>query len=216
MSNIKNIVVVGSPRHDYLKHLSFDKNTFCRNYSLDSSKKIILWTTQSHDQNLISNNENELNCSLLFPFFYQNRDKFNLIIKLHPNEDQKSTIYHKWNNRFGKFVTILNYEEDTSKIIKISDVTIIKNSTTGMESILLNKPIIILDLIKNLDYSIYTESGFDLVVKSKNDLKVIFKKVFTQDYQNLFKERRNKFQSERFPYFGNSTDKVIKIIKNEL
>ena len=79
----------------------------------------------------------------------------NFIIKFHPNEDLlfRSHLVNDFNK--NKNIVVLHKEHDSIDIINASDICITTFSTTGFESILMDKPLIIM----NIDISGFIDRG---------------------------------------------------------
>lgn len=205
--------IIGIPRYDFLQNIEkfFDKSTICKKYNLDPSKKIVLWATQTHDPLLVMSGENEINCKNLFPFFYENKDKYEFIIKLHPRENQNAPLYRKWNRRFDNFAKIIQGNENIYELIFVSDCVLLKHSTVGMEAILLNRPILIIDFKKTHDVSGYTKYGFN-VVKKIEDLPRYLSIIEEEEYKLKFRELRAKFIEDRVANFGEASKELVNFI----
>lgn len=124
---------LGSPQHDKIKGHKYNRETLLKKYGLNELP-IILWATQGHDKRL--QKEHEELAKLLREMPNQ------VIVKLHPNETDKS-IY--------KGFKVFGRSSDLFELIYIADLIIIKNSTVGIEATLFNKPVIISNLMDNIE-----------------------------------------------------------------
>ena len=209
------IKITGAPRYDILKNKIFDKNKILKKYKLPKNKKIILWATQTHNEKMQKSGENEKNVKTIFRVFSKLKDEFHLVIKLHPNEDQRAPLYKKYNKKYDNIATIIGRGGNTFELIYISDMVITKSSTVGIEAIIMKKPLILAELIKSYDLSTYKKYGVP-VFRNKIELTRYLKLAKTKKYLKNFEKMRKKFIDERISFLGCSTKKLIKIIEKSL
>lgn len=167
------ILITGNQRYDNIitANEKYSRAEFCNKYNIDSATKIILWTTQSHGWSM------EENISYFEEIFnaISKINSLTLIIKQHPNE----TIIHR--NLIQNFMDKFNHihvivppkEADTTELIFISDLTILKNSTSGQEAVIFHKPLIVLDFSNNPDSVYYVKEGVAVGVYEHGELKNI-------------------------------------------
>jgi hypothetical protein len=207
----KDIKIIGCPRYDEFVNKKFDISTLKQIYGLDKSKKIILWTTQTHCS-FFKENENELNCKLLFNYFYKNKDKFEFVIKLHPNEKQRNTIYDSFNEQFGNFAKIFRGKANTQELLNICNYLIVRHSSVSTEALILNKPLLILDIFKENDYLFLLDYGFNNIIYSRKSLLENLDLFETSKFKKEFAKKRTKFLKENFPFLGKSSTQAVKLI----
>ena len=206
-----SVVVTGQPRYDFLRYANkiFNKKEIIKKYNLPKDKKFILWATQTHG---LSIGENIKNIKAIFRAMEKLQNKYHLLIKLHPNENQNARLY----KRFLKnktFATIINGKQNTYELIYLSEAVIIKNSTVGTEAILMNKPIFITEIIKSIDVSLYTSYGFKCIIKKHGDLVKYIKRLNDEKVIRDFQKKRGYFLKDRLTNFGCATEKVYEVIK---
>lgn len=211
----EKVVVTGHLRYDFLKDADkiFDRDKTLRKYGIDKNKKIVLWATQTHG---FGNKENRLNAEMMFRTFAKLKDKYHLIIKLHPGEDQNAPLYIEFNKKFGDIATILKGKENTFELLYVCDALVTKHSTVGIEAIILNKPIIITELMKSASFSLYTDYGFDLIIGKDEDLEKFLQLIERKNYRERFATVRKNFMEDRVAHFGNSTDEIAKVIRRSI
>ena len=168
-TDIERIKVMGMPRIDYI----LDKNNIIK---WEKTKKTILYVPTFRKNETL--NVQELIDSI-------NKDKYNLIIKLHPLDktkvDEKYTSYNKYN---------------TIDLIKVSDYIITDYSAVAFEVATLNKPLFfyLYDIEK---YENARGLNINLKEEMKNSTKTNIKDIIsiiendTYDYEELkkFKEK---------------------------
>lgn len=218
------ILPLGVPRYDFLKKYSINKKEIYSKLNLPTDKKILFWPTQTHDSLMSSTKENDLNADVVFETISKKKDWF-LLIKFHPGENKKNSLafYNYYKKKYNlSRVKILDYSEiSTYDLILISNGVILKHSTVGKEAILLNKPIINLELLNSWCLDEYKELKSSLIIKKREDLIKILNCITTNKYKELFKLERDKYLQKHFCNFGCASEKIaqniIKIggLKNE-
>jgi len=207
----KAIRVTGQPRYDFLAYSDdiFNRDKIIEEYGLPRNRRFIIWTTQTHG---LSKRENIKNVQEILRAMKVLKDKYHLIIKLHPGENQKAPLYKKY---FGDkdFATIIDGKANTYELIYISDALITKHSTTGIEAIAMGKPILLTEFIKSVDLSLYTDYGFDYILRSYRDLIEYVRLIKSGELLDDFERKRAFFIKERLAHFGNATQRVVKILE---
>lgn len=215
--NENQVIPLGCPRYDFLATYKLNKNKLKEKLSIPKDKKILFWPTQTHDKLMSESGENELNSDIVFKSLKKQKDWF-LVIKLHPGEDKNKSFkfYKSFINKYKlNSCVVLNYNDvDTYDCIGLSDALVLKHTTVGMEAILMNKPVINLELKKSWDISQFKFLKSALVVRQEKDLSLFLNKLLTKEYQKLFKRERDKYVKNHFTNFGDSTKKIVEFIKN--
>jgi len=213
-SNIsKNVMVIGQPRYDILCQLEtrYSKKRIIEDLGLDPHKKIVLWTTQTHGLSYI---ENIKNIEAVYNAMSSLKGEAQLIIKLHPSEDQDAVLYSK--KRYNPL--ILSKNVDTYRLIFCCDVLITKYSTTALEAIMLGKPVIVLNLSGEPDRENYVRENVALGVYTPETLINTIKKIFKDDDTVAQLKKCHKEYIEKYLYKndGKSTERMLKLIESLL
>ncbi len=214
----EQIKVLGCPRYDFLRNLRIDRKDVLQKNKIPN-KKILFWPTQTHDRIMTRNGENELNAEAIFKGIKDKQDWF-LLIKLHPNEDQDKGI--KFYKEKARENGVKNYkilraeEENTYNCISISKAVVLKHSTVGMESILMDVPIINLEIIESWSLKQFKELKSSLIVKKTGDVSKIIKKLETNKYKKIFSEARKKYIKEHFNNFGSATERIANYLMSHI
>ena len=210
----KKLKITGSPRYDHLfELLSIPKEKLIKKYSLSSEKRYLLWATQTHDKLMSKTGENKINAEAVFSEM-KKIDDWNLIIKLHPGEDQKAKLYKRMMKKYDIDVNIFGRNADTGELIRLSDAVLIKNSTVGMEAIFLGKPVLLLNIVKSHSLETYTKYGFDLLINKKEDLNRLLYSIDDDRFRIEFEKKRKYFMRERCANPGKSAESVWKVIES--
>lgn len=209
-----SVVVTGQPRYDILYHVNeiYNKEQFLKKYNINKNHKIILWTTQCHG---ISDEENKKNFKAMFESF-KNITEVTLIIKQHPGEGKKYTKMIKNALKDYNLNTVIPPKRsDTYEQLYVCDIMVTKNSTTAMEAVALNKPVIVLNLSGEPDAIEYVEEGVALGVYDEKELKPTIEKLLKDDSE--LAENRDKYiQKYLYKVDGKSTERVVRLIERTL
>ena len=206
----EQVIVTGQPRYDILHHIDkiYSKKRFLEKYEITPEHKLVLWTTQSHG---LSDEENTKNLMAMFKAT-QNLKNTTLIIKQHPGERKKHT------QKIKQYLT--NYKINAVMVPKSSniyeqifvcDLLITKHSTTAMEAVALNKPVIVLSLIDSTDYAGYVEEGIARGVYKEEDLTTTIEELL-QDDSYLAKNRDKYINKYMDNIDGKASERVVDII----
>ena len=207
---VDSVVVTGQPRYDILyyadKIYSKDKNF--KKFEINLDYKIILWITQCHG---LSNEENIKNFKAVFETM-QNLKDVTLIIKQHPGEGKEYTkMIEKYLNSYKINAVVTPKDSDTSGLLYACDLMITRHSTTAMEAVVLNKPVIILNLSGEPDPVEYVKEGVALGVYDEKDLKATIDKLLKDDSE-LAKNRGKYIEKYLYKLDGKATERVVNLI----
>jgi len=175
--NQGKIVHTGQPKFDLLRSrfINVEKSPLLKKYSINDKKKKVLLTSvpyideiESVDAILsITEYMRYLQC------FYKNIQQFpdiQFIIKPHPNENptihQEMLRLHDKNDN----LLLMEQEVDTFELIYISDLLITTFSTSGLEAVVLNKPVITINLTGRPDPVDYAKQGVAIGVYEEKNL----------------------------------------------
>ena len=208
-----SVVVTGQPRYDILAEADkiFDKDKFFSRYKINRTHKIILWTTQCHG---ISDEENIKNFKAVFEIMQDLKDT-TLVIKQHPNEEKKYTKMIKdYLNKYDlEMNTVITPKSsDTYEQLFGCDLMITRHSTTAMEAVALNKPVIILNLSGEPDPVEYVKEGVALGVYKEDDLKTAIGRLLMNDSE-LAKNRKKYIEKYLYKIDGEATERVVNLIE---
>lgn len=200
------VVPLGSPQHDFLAHMKFDRKKLLKKYKLNPNKKIILWATQGHDYLMNKTGEWDKTMDVIYKVARKLKKTHEFIIKLHPGEEQLG-IKYKWKAFLTKTpIKIFSHNSaNLHELISISDYVIVKHSTVGMEAILMGTPVINTEVMRSYDLSLY--QGCPRIHNSEDLENILFKNIFSKNSKE-FKMFRKKFIKEHFANFGHATEKV--------
>jgi UDP-N-acetylglucosamine 2-epimerase len=94
----------------------------------------------------------------------------------------------------------------------VCDLMITRGSTTGMEAVALNKPVIVLDLTHKSDVIGYVKEGVALGVYKAEDLKPTIEKLLRDDSE-IAKNRERYIEKYLYKVDGKATERVVNVIE---
>lgn len=202
----KKVVITGQPRYDVLYHADklYDRAKIMRDLGLNPDKKMLFWTTATHGASLA---ENIKNIKTVYNAMASLKDVL-LVIKLHPEEDQKALLY-KADKSFEPL--IVGGEEDTYPLLFACDLMMTKSSTTATEAVALNKPVISLNLSGEPDMVRYVAERVALGVYKEEDLKPAIERLLKDDSE-LAKNREKYIEKYLYKIDGKSTERAVNLI----
>jgi CDP-glycerol glycerophosphotransferase (TagB/SpsB family) len=106
---------------------------------------------------------------------------------------------------------IVGKEVNTYELLNACDLAITKWSTTGLEAIALNKPLLILNLGGEPDRVEYVKEGVALGVYNEKDLTPTIEKSLKDDSE-LAKNRGKYLEKYLYKIDGKATERVVNLI----
>lgn len=206
----ENVLITGLPRYDVLSNASeiYSRTEFFNEHKIDPSSKIVLWTTQCH---VVSEEENTANFQAVFGAIKDLRG-ITLIIKQHPAEGKIFTEkMRRYIEDYQINCLIAPRDADTYELLFISNLVVAKASTTVMEAVALNKPVIILNLSGEPDTVEYVQEGVALGIYAKADLKEGIKGLLSDDSE-LASNRTGYVENYLYKMDGLATDRVVSLL----
>jgi len=198
----EKIILTGSPQFDeYITRKKDKKEKILKKYNISlSTKKIILFTAQPFRYKV---DENYDRLSLeeqkqIFDNLFDVTKELNLflIIKLHPTNELSF-------EEISEFIPVKKYENnlilkhgqgDLFDIISICDISITYNSSTAIESMLLDKPVITVNFSNKKDTINYAQYECVIPVYDKNMLRDAIINLLNSD---ILKEKL-RIKADRF------------------
>lgn len=214
LRDTKKIIVTGQPRFDKIAKAGecFDKLTICRRFGLNADAKILLWATETHALTL---KENKDNISLVYGAA-QSIKNLQLVVKLHPAEDQQAILYRQ---NPGNVPLIVKGDQNIGELIYVCDAIIIGSaSAAGIEAAILGKPIIVLNLSGKPDVMPYVEKGVAIRAHKGDDfVRVTNDTLYSKEVQGKLARARKRFVYD-YAYLqdGQASERVAKLIIDQV
>lgn len=220
------IVITGSPRYDrYLpsdENLIKEKERICRELDIDQHKKIIVFATQIAGGKIgfanlhLSHKEGK---DLLYTMvnLMKNYPDKQLVIKLRAAQEEEITNKIVNESNLDNIKIILN--TNIYELVNICDILITPWSTVGLEAMILDKPVITMDLtgrvVPHHAYKrLYVESGAAIGVYTEKDLiPAIRDALYNEEVRKKLAEERRKFVYEYvYKQDGEASKRVADLI----
>ncbi len=224
------VVITGAPRLDYyINKNSMSREEFFKSINVDPNKKIIVYTPQFSIRHMNFANWHftfSERASFLRNTFLASKkiDNSFVIVKMHPSD-----FDYNLPNEIAKSMNFKNYlvtkNVDLFELLSNCDVLITVQSTTGLESMILKKPVIDIGIKKpSIDKSFFKDSIGYLYVKSgsalesKNNLNDLTRKInLLINNKKIQIKLRNNMEKLVYDYSykqdGKATERVVDLIK---
>jgi surface carbohydrate biosynthesis protein len=160
-----------------------------------------LWTEKQRDEFTLSIVETVKEMS-----------EIQLIVKLHPLENVD--VYKKIFTKMLNEITICQNEVNLYELINASDVVMSVASTASLEAMILDKPIITLNLNGGPNYIPYVEDGTSIGVYNKEDLVPAIKDaLYNEGIRKKLEKERSKYVYE-YAYIqdGKASERIVDLI----
>jgi len=206
----EQIVVTGQPRFDKIANSKFTKENSCKKFGLDPRKKIIIFAAQkpSSEENIT---KKAINCFLKEIKKIKNKEDFEFIITM--RKDMLIKQISKINKKCK--IKIIRWG-DIHNLLSCCDVLITAFSTVAIEAVLLDKPVIAINIgAKKGEYIEYGDEGVGFKITSEEDfLPSLNKILYDKRFKERFKIARKKFiKNYNYKLDGKSNIRVVKLIK---
>jgi|GEM_PF-957629 len=194
-SVVNRVFVTGNPRYDYCFKWKphFTKQDIFDNLKLDINKVTVLFASQAivKFSSYRTDDENEVLTGRVLDFFRTAPD-YQLIIKIHPYED--INVYKNVVEQSGLGNVRVVKDVNIIELINSCDLLLTKNSTTGLEAMIFDKPVVTIELGKRREQVPYGATGAAISVHNTGDIKAAIEKSLKDSKtQELLKANRAKF-----------------------
>jgi UDP-N-acetylglucosamine 2-epimerase len=208
------VVVTGNPGYDILSQIreSCTREDVLKPYQIDPSKKIVLWTTQSHG---LTDEENQKNINAVNQAAGELPDCV-FIIKQHPNEPEKYTrFYESQKQSVLDNIVIVPPKANILELILTCDMMMAKWSTTIIEAMAMDKDIVVLNLGSDRDRADYVRQNIAAGVYRADDLAETIRKIVDKRI-NLAEKRREYVHDYLYKVDAQATKRIVELINNEI
>lgn len=206
----KNLVVTGSPKFDRLVKGQSTKDEICHRLGINPKERVILFTPQPNMGDSFPSER--IRKGLITTIYHSitGLEDTALIVKPHPDEDV--AFHHHMKSRFNS-VVVTERDFDTQELILACDVLITFHSTTTLEAMIADKPVILVKIPERPDPAQYFEKGATLVVGSEGSLVQALKSIFSdQDVSHKLKTARTNFIHKQKYMDGKASDRIAGLI----
>lgn len=204
-----NVIITGSPRYDSIINMRNELNCtkIYAQLKLNPDKKLIVYTSQPIGK---MENDRILSCILKSMTDFPNTQ---LVIKMHPSE----RLVNK--ELLAKFdverVTIIK-TIDIYELLSACDVMITPFSTTALEAMILDKPVITINLTGLPDKIPYAKSGAAIGVYNEEELTPALKSIFEDEAvkQELASKSKDFVFEHAYEMDGFASKRIAKSIND--
>lgn len=206
------IVVTGQPRTDvfFENKGKYSKARICGKLGINPGKKLIVFASQPLDEL----SESKITLTAVIESVRNLKDA-KLVVKLHPGDNEQ---YYKRIIDDLRYDAVAIKDIDLYELLYCSELVISIQSTVILEALMLDKPVIKINLIEN--YNLFggvVPQGIIEVFKEEGLPKVIDKILSDKAYMEKIKKKRKKMISEYFYKIdGNSTKRFVKVLDGML
>lgn len=203
------VAVTGRPAYDALIHAEekFDKTEICKRLGLDPTRKILVYCTENLPQRATQN--------IVFAICNSVKgiSDLQVIIKVHPAE-LSLAIYEEVARKIG-VKALVKRDTEISEVLFICDVMITGFSTTALDAMILDKPVITINLTGLNDPIPFAQSGAAIGVYREKDIRRAAEDgLFDESLKEKLRKGREKFVYEQaYLKDGKATQRVVNMIE---
>ncbi len=203
------LVVSGRPSYDALINAKrlFDRDAICGKLGLDPKKNVIVYTTENLPigESMVTT---RAVCKAVKQF-----SNAQFVIKVHPSEPTLSN-YERTVKELG-LNALITRDANIYEVLYICDILITSFSATALDAMVLDRPVITVNLTGLEDPLPYAESGAALGVYLEDDLvPAITKGMYGTDAKKKLTDARKKFVLEQcYKQDGKATERVVELIE---
>ena len=201
------VIVTGSTRYDHIVNMQNELNTrkIHVQLNLNPDKKLIVYTSQPIGK---MENDRILSCILKS---LSNFPDAQLVIKVHPSE---RVVNKELLAKFDMERVIIIKTIDIYELLNACDVMITPFSTTALEAMILDKPVITINLTGLPDKIPYAKSGAAVGVYNEEELTPALKYIFEDESvkQELASKRKDFVFDHAYKMDGCASKRIAKVI----
>lgn len=205
--------VTGNPKFDNLTEFKGKKESLRKKWNIPQKKKIVVVLTQWFvEAGTWTVEQRELFISIIVEAILPFGDNVQLILKLHPAYEKKED-YLKILENFSISPVIFDLEP-IHEIISISDVIISVSSTSALEAMALQKPVLIINLFQEKGPLFFRYSGA-IYTEKKEQINSALKKLIYSPDRIWDKCKVEKFlYQQAYLIDGNASKRIADLIVN--
>ncbi|MFC2019185.1 hypothetical protein ACFLU4_04420 [Chloroflexota bacterium] len=186
------LVIVGHPAIDFMlqKLDSFNREEFNKELGLKTDRSIVLFTSQSVQLPVTPEIREQLVRCVYKAIKELPEEQF--IVKLHPGEGFE--LHYKLQREMKLTNVVIVKDVNLYYLFKICNLVMSFLSTTGLEAMIMDKPVIEINLTGKPDILPYVQSGAALSVHRENDLlPTIRSALYNEEVREILATKRKAF-----------------------
>ncbi|MFO8015578.1 MAG: CDP-glycerol glycerophosphotransferase family protein, partial [Candidatus Woesearchaeota archaeon] len=201
-------IVTGQPRFDKLAKREgiISRDEMCRKLGIPRKKKILVLATQvpECDEHVVR---------AVYDAVKGMKDAV-LVVKLHPAE-RTDAMYQSLRKETGISNIIIGKDIDLYGLLNACELMMTVFSTTAIEAMMLDKPVITINLTGEPDMMPYAREGAALGVRRKEDIRpAILNVMGDKKTQHKLRKGRQRFIYGRaYKMDGKASQRVVKVIE---
>ena len=207
----ERVFVTGQPRFDQIWQKKFDREYAFKELGLSQDKGIVVLATQPLLGSFWTEKDRENFVTTIVNAMDQFPEK-QLVIKLHPSE--KMEEYRQILTKMGHDGVIICQDIDLYQLLHASDLLMTIHSTVALEAMLLDKPVITVNLSGRPDLFPFAESGAAIgVYDEKSLVPAIRKALYDAKVGSEMKRKRTQFvQEHAYKQDGQASKRMAELI----
>ena len=220
-ADAKKLVVTGNPKFDDLiqkRGFRNDRNTDYNKLKIAPNSKVVLFTSQPNVAECFPSEKIRKELIATIYNAVCQMPGVVLIVKPHPGEEAK--LHLKLKSKINSdSIIIAENNSNTHQLLLICDILISFHSTTVLEAIILDKPVIVYKIPDRLGAEHYFQKDCILEVSSKKEITSGLESIFANSdiAKNLKMARQNFFEEQGYAD-GLSSERIcelaLSMIKN--
>ena len=207
----ERVVVTGLAHFDHIfrRNGERDREVLSR-YEIDPSKRIIVFTTQHISITVTLEIIRGIMDAVL-----KLKDSL-LVIKVHPREEIQP--YQRMVEDYGDSRIHVVKDIDLYALLNNCQLLVTGFSTTAVEAMMFDKPVIAVNLSEQPEFLTYATEGAALGVYKYQDIEpAINKALFDEETRNELKQRRDKFvYNYAYKTDGKASHRIVELMKEHL
>jgi len=205
----ERLIITGQPRYDILTRADeiFDKEKFCACFGIDPNKKMVLIASQ--DFNVAGNKEAFFRIVLKA---LKDIPEIQVVIK--PKFNEKEEWHRKLAEEVGVRAVVLPTNANTNEALYASGVLITFYSTVAVEAMILERPVVTVNLTDAPDPMPFAESGAAIGVYKAEDIVPAIKDALeSAEAGRRLEQGRKTYLSRQFHKLDSqATQRVVDLI----
>jgi len=209
----EKIVISGQPRYDYIFNGELLINTaqFKSTHSISDNQKIIVFATDPGS--VLNTKEKKRKYEDIIIKEATGKSEYFLVLKLHPQDTGEITmdLVSKYSSSNILIIKDMNADE----LMSMCDLWLTTYSTTALESVMMKKPLLLLNFDKENYLQDFVKEGVAEYIETKERVLPLFEKaLFDEAWKtNVMKNREAFLKRRLFKCDGKASDRVLETIR---
>jgi len=213
-----SVISSGQPRYDILEDPEkvFDRDKVYDKLGLDKEKKLVVFASEA----LVDIEAGDLPLAAFKAIGrLMEKEGINFVVKLHPRETKE--IWKFYENLAKKFRVnaVITKDINTFELLYACDVLVNMHSTVALEAMILNKPVVVINVTGKEDFMPYVKSRAAMKAYSPAEIEPAVRKALhiadhKKEYKKLLKNMKAFVKHHLHSIRSDVPEKIIKIAEN--